>query len=210
MTGERRLGIGMVGAGTMASAHSLALAARQDLRGRAAATASRGSRRRQRPPRVTLAARYGYERVEPDWRHLVGADIDLVVGCLPPTHNHEVMLAAATAGKHVVSEKPLATTAEAGAELLRAAGGRRVPRSWRRLSLDAGAPGDPLDAGTGRARRGAQPARVVPARLRRRPRGAAPLALPAIDGRWRDRDRHGLPPRRLRALPGRRARRSRD
>ena len=31
------------------------------------------------------------------------------------------MLAAATAGKHVVSEKPLATTAEAGAELLRAA-----------------------------------------------------------------------------------------
>jgi levoglucosan dehydrogenase len=123
MTGERRLGIGMVGAGTMASAHSLALSllARiyEDvpLRPRLVAVADVNDRLASH-----LAARYGYERVEPDWRHLVDApDIDLVVGCLPPTHNHEVMLAAATAGKHVVSEKPLATTAEAGAELLRAA-----------------------------------------------------------------------------------------
>jgi len=68
-----------------------------------------------------LAERYGYARVEPDWRSLVEApDVDLVVTCLPPSYNREVVLGAAAAGKHVVSEKPLATDAETGAELLTA------------------------------------------------------------------------------------------
>jgi len=68
-----------------------------------------------------LAERYTYARVEPDWRSLVEApDVDLVVTCLPPSYNREVVLGAAAAGKHVVSEKPLATDAETGAELLAA------------------------------------------------------------------------------------------
>ena len=51
---------------------------------------------------------------------MAAADVDLIVACLPPTLNGDVVLAAAAAGKHVVSEKPLAATAEEAAVLLRA------------------------------------------------------------------------------------------
>ncbi len=122
MTAARQLGIGMVGAGTMAGAHSLALSMLSPLypdlplRPRLVAVADVNDRLASR-----LAERYGYARVEPDWRALVeAADVDLVVTCLPPAYNHEVVLGVAAAGKHVVSEKPLATDAAAGAELLAA------------------------------------------------------------------------------------------
>ena len=91
-----------------------------------------------------LAGRFGFERVERDWRRVVEApDVDLVVACLPPVLNHEVVLAAAVAGKHVVSEKPLAESAAAAMELLeaqRAAGvfhGLGAAYRWNP------APGDP-------------------------------------------------------------------
>jgi predicted dehydrogenase len=122
MTDARALGIGMVGAGTMAGAHSLALSMLPPLypdlplRPRLVAVADVNERLASR-----LAERYTYARVEPDWRSLVEApDVDLVVTCLPPSYNREVVLGAAAAGKHVVSEKPLATDAETGAELLTA------------------------------------------------------------------------------------------
>jgi predicted dehydrogenase len=122
MTDARTLGIGMVGAGTMAGAHSLALSMLPPLypdlplRPRLVAVADVNERLASR-----LAERYTYARVEPDWRSLVEApDVDLVVTCLPPSYNREVVLGAAAAGKHVVSEKPLATDAETGAELLAA------------------------------------------------------------------------------------------
>ena len=122
MTSARELRIGIVGAGTMAGAHSLALSMVPPLypdlplRPRLVAVADINDRLARR-----LAARYGYARVEPDWRSLVDApDVDLVVTCLPPVHNVEVVLGAAAAGKHVVSEKPLATSGEAAASLLAA------------------------------------------------------------------------------------------
>ena len=122
MTDARALGIGMVGAGTMAGAHSLALSMLPPLypdlplRPRLVAVADVNERLASR-----LAERYTYARVEPDWRSLVEApDVDLVVTCLPPSYNREVVLGAAAAGKHVVSEKPLATDADTGAELLAA------------------------------------------------------------------------------------------
>ena len=122
MTDARTLGIGMVGAGTMAGAHSLALSMLAPLypdlplRARLVAVADVNERLASR-----LAERYAYARVEPDWRSLVEApDVDLVVTCLPPSYNREVVLGAVAAGKHVVSEKPLATDADTGAELLAA------------------------------------------------------------------------------------------
>jgi len=122
MTDARALGIGMVGAGTMAGAHSLALSMLPPLypdlplRPSLVAVADVNERLGSR-----LAERYTYARVEPDWRSLVEApDVDLVVTCLPPSYNREVVLGAAAAGKHVVSEKPLATDADTGAELLAA------------------------------------------------------------------------------------------
>lgn len=114
--------VGMIGAGTMARAHSAALALLPSLypglalhpRLVAVADVNLGLA-------TGLAARYGYPTVTADWRRVVESDdIDLVVACLPPILNREVILAAAAAGKHVVSEKPLAESAEVAAELLRA------------------------------------------------------------------------------------------
>jgi predicted dehydrogenase len=123
MSERRSIGIGMVGAGTMAGAHSHALRLvgalypELPLRPRLVAVADVNGQLA-----TQLAARFEYQRIEPDWRSLIEAsDVDLVVACLPPVLNHEVVLAAAAAGRHLVSEKPLAESAERGAELLRAA-----------------------------------------------------------------------------------------
>ena len=114
--------IAMVGAGTMAAAHSAALTMvgplfpSVPLRPRLVAVTDVNT-----SLAIAVAARFGYERVEADWRRAVeAADVDLVVACLPPIANHEVVLAAAAAGKHVVCEKPLAESAAAAAVLLAA------------------------------------------------------------------------------------------
>jgi predicted dehydrogenase len=116
------LGIAIVGAGTMARAHSAALTILSSL--------YPGLGRRPRLVAVVdvnqtlaveLAGRFGYERVEDDWHRVLAAeDVDLVVACLPPILNREVVLAAAAAGKHVVCEKPLAESADVAAEMLQA------------------------------------------------------------------------------------------
>ena len=80
------LRIGVVGAGTIAGAHSAALVNLPflfrdvALRPRLAAVADiNGTLARG------LAERWGYDRVADDWRSLVEADdVDLVVACLPP------------------------------------------------------------------------------------------------------------------------------
>ncbi|MEO5940649.1 MAG: Gfo/Idh/MocA family oxidoreductase [Candidatus Limnocylindrales bacterium] len=117
----RRLGIGMIGAGTMAGVHSAALHNLAHLYPRlallprlvAVADVNRTLAR-------SLATRFGWGRVEDDWRGVVANDqVDLIVACLPPALNREVVLAAAAAGKHVVCEKPLGeTTADAVAMLV--------------------------------------------------------------------------------------------
>ncbi len=121
------LRIAIVGAGVMARAHGAALSIlgslypRLALRARLVAVADVN-----RALATDLAERFRVERVEEDWRRVVAADdIDLVVACLPPILNREVVMAAAAAGKHVVCEKPLAESAQVAAEMLvacRAAG----------------------------------------------------------------------------------------
>jgi len=112
----------MIGAGTMAGAHSAALTMlgplypALPLRPRMVAIADVKANLATR-----LADRFGYARVESDWRRVLEApDVDLIVACLPPILNREVVLAAAASGKHVVCEKPLAESAAVAAELLAA------------------------------------------------------------------------------------------
>ena len=119
---QNELRIAMVGAGTMAGAHSLALRNLGHLypglalRPRLVAVADVN-----RTLADSLADRFGYERVAPDAQAVMDADdVDLVVACLPPTLNLDVVLAAAAAGKHVVCEKPLGRSAADAAEMLRA------------------------------------------------------------------------------------------
>jgi predicted dehydrogenase len=120
--GGATLGIAIVGAGTMARAHSAALTILPSLypdlvpRPRLVAVADVHA-----GLAADLARRFGYARVEADWRRAVAADdVELIVACLPPILNREVVLAAAAAGKHVVCEKPLAESAMVAAELLAA------------------------------------------------------------------------------------------
>lgn len=54
-----------------------------------------------------------------DYREmLTRKDIDLVSACVPNFLHHEIVVAAANAGKHVVCEKPLATTVEDGRDMI--------------------------------------------------------------------------------------------
>jgi predicted dehydrogenase len=125
MSGGRRQGelrIGMIGAGTIARAHSVALTnvphlyPELGLRPRLVAVADVNPTLAR-----ALADRFGYDRVADDAAALIEApDVDLVVACLPPALNRDVVLAAAAAGKHVVCEKPMAETAEDAATMLRA------------------------------------------------------------------------------------------
>lgn len=59
------------------------------------------------------AAKMGWESYETDWRRLIDReDID-VIDIVTPNHTHaEIAIAAAEAGKHIITEKPLALTLE--------------------------------------------------------------------------------------------------
>ena len=65
-----------------------------------------------------MAARFGVPRWSADYREVVAADdVDAVVNLTPIPAHHEITLAALRAGRHVYSEKPLASTAAAAQEL---------------------------------------------------------------------------------------------
>ncbi len=68
-----------------------------------------------------FAQRWGYESTETDWRKLVQRDdIDLVDVCVPNFMHHDVVIAAAEAGKMIVCEKPLAMNMAEGEEMVAA------------------------------------------------------------------------------------------
>ena len=68
-----------------------------------------------------FAGRWGFGSVETDWRQLVRRDdIDLVDVCVPNHMHHDVVVAAAEAGKMVVCEKPLAMNASEGEAMVAA------------------------------------------------------------------------------------------
>jgi predicted dehydrogenase len=69
-----------------------------------------------------FAAAHGIERVTTDWHGLVSApDVDVVVVCTPNALHAEQSIAALAAGKHVLCEKPMATSVADGEAMLAAA-----------------------------------------------------------------------------------------
>ena len=118
------LGIGMVGYAFMGAAHSRAWATVAQafdvpLRPRMAALAGRDGAATR-----AAAHRFGWRHAETDWRALIARDdVQLVDICTPGDTHAEIAIAALAAGKHVLCEKPLASTL-AGAEAMAGAAAR--------------------------------------------------------------------------------------
>jgi predicted dehydrogenase len=135
------LGIGMVGYAFMGAAHSQAWRNAPsffDLPLLPRLTVLGG---RNRDQAATVAARFGWQDIETDWRALVAhADVGLVDICTPGDTHPEIAIEALAAGKHVLCEKPLANTVAeaeamtAAAEAARADGVRSmVGFTYRRV-----------------------------------------------------------------------------
>src|SRR5579875_373634 len=120
--------VGLIGAGFMGKAHSLAYAALPMFFWPPPAT----------PRRHTLAevdadlareaaSRFGFERSTHDWREIVESDeIDLVDISVPNDQHAEIAIAAAQAGKHIICEKPLARTLDDAQAMYEAVAGAGV------------------------------------------------------------------------------------
>lgn len=66
--------------------------------------------------------RFGYNRAGTDWRAAVeDPEIDVIDILVPNALHYDVVMAALENGKHVICEKPLATTAELGRKMTEAA-----------------------------------------------------------------------------------------
>jgi predicted dehydrogenase len=110
----RTVNVGVIGAGFMGKAHSLAYAAMPMFFWPAPAMPRRAMIAEVSEELARDAAvRYGYERSTGDWRRIVeDPEIDLVDIAVPNDKHPEIAIAAAEAGKHVLCEKPLARTAD--------------------------------------------------------------------------------------------------
>ncbi len=125
---NRALRIGLVGYGFMGRAHSNAYKRVNDffdLQYRPVLKAVCG---RNRDNLEQFGAQWGYESIEADWTALVRRpDID-VIDIASPNHTHaEIASAAASAGKIVLCEKPLARDLTDAARMVEAVEYARVP-----------------------------------------------------------------------------------
>jgi predicted dehydrogenase len=126
----KTLNIGLVGYGFMGRTHSNAflqaprffnLPYRPVLK----AVAARNEERVK-----AFAANWGYESYSTDWRTLIDRkDIDLIDIASPNDTHHDIAIAAATAGKMVMCEKPLGRTAAEAQAMVAAVEKAGVPNS---------------------------------------------------------------------------------
>jgi predicted dehydrogenase len=103
------VGIGIVGYGMMGKAHSYGYTLAPHIRELSVRPRLRVISGRNRAAVEHAAALYGVERAVTDWREVVESpEVDIVDVCTPPGTHPEIVEAAASAGKAVVCEKPLA------------------------------------------------------------------------------------------------------
>jgi predicted dehydrogenase len=120
---SKPLNVGMLGCGFMGRAHSNAYLQVNhffDRQHQPVLKACYG-RQEDREKLGQFARRWGYQSVETDWRKVVERDdVDLVDVCVPNFMHHDVVIAAAEAGKMIVCEKPLAMNAAEGEKMVAA------------------------------------------------------------------------------------------
>lgn len=114
MKAQQRIGVAVIGAGMAGAAHAAAWRAATTVRNpfphkvKLAAIADIAE-----PLARDVAGRYGFERVEPDWRSLLEAeDVDVVSVVVANRLHREIVEALVAAGKNVLCEKPLSDTVE--------------------------------------------------------------------------------------------------
>jgi len=114
--GERRIRVGVIGAGTFAEeAHIPGIQAHRQ--GDVAALCARNQQRA-----TVLAARLGVPDVYTDYHEMLARpDIDAVTIATPDVLHAPIALAALEAGKHVFCEKPLAMTVAQAEQMVAAA-----------------------------------------------------------------------------------------
>jgi predicted dehydrogenase len=130
--------IGIVGYGTMGRAHSYGYRIAPHVAALPVRPIVAMFSGRDRGAVQAAAAAYGAAAWTTDWRELVqSADVEVVDICTPPGTHAEIAIAAAAAGKAVISEKPLGTSYEQARAALEAATRAGVPHAigfnYRRL-----------------------------------------------------------------------------
>jgi predicted dehydrogenase len=124
------LRIGMVGYGFMGRAHSNAYNRVNnffDLQYKPVlqAVAARDTEKAKK-----FADTWGYASVESDWRKLIERkDIDAIDICTPNNLHHDIAIAAASAGKMILCEKPLSMNTAEGQEMVTAVEKAGVPNT---------------------------------------------------------------------------------
>ncbi|GAA4982338.1 Gfo/Idh/MocA family oxidoreductase [Kineococcus glutinatus] len=130
---QQPLGVALVGHSFMGAVHSHAWrtvdhVGSPALRTRRAVLVGRDATRT-----AEAAELFGWESSSTDWREvLTRDDVHVVDVCTPGDSHAEIAIAALEAGKHVVCEKPLATTVEE-AERMAAAAGAAAARGVRSM-----------------------------------------------------------------------------
>jgi predicted dehydrogenase len=126
----KQLNIGVIGCGFMGRAHSNAWRQVNHFFKREHQPVLKAcyGREEDKDKLLEFQAKWGYETIETDWRKIVERDdIDVIDVCAPNFMHHEVVMAAAAAGKIIVCEKPLAMNVAEAAEMVAAVEKAGVP-----------------------------------------------------------------------------------
>ena len=110
----KKLNVGLVGAGFMGKAHSIGYSDMPKYFWPAPAVPVLKTICDIVPEIASDAKeRFGFEKCCTDWRDIVNdPEIDVVSICTPNNVHAEIAIAALNAGKHVLCEKPIASTLE--------------------------------------------------------------------------------------------------
>jgi predicted dehydrogenase len=123
MAASTARGVGVIGCGNIAMGHIDGWAGRPAGFAIVAVADPTSERREVGRERAGLPAEDAYG----DYREVLArADVGVVDVCVPPHVRAEIVVAAAQAGKHILSEKPLATVPADGAAMVDAARGAGV------------------------------------------------------------------------------------
>ena len=113
--GASRIGVGVIGTGFGAQVHLPTFAVLPDFE--IVAICGRNGAKVE-----AIADAYDIRNTFGNYRDLIAcSDVEAVTIATPPAHHHPAAIAAITAGKHVLCEKPMARNANEAREMLRMA-----------------------------------------------------------------------------------------